>query len=186
MLQPALKDSLYDDFMNLPAHHVGEIIHNILYSQPRPAPKHARAFSVLGGKLGESFDWGGGDFNDDWWILDEPELHIEGHILVPDLAGWKRERMPEFPETAWFECVPDWVCEILSPSTARKDRMVKMPVYADLGVKYLWLIDPLIKTLEVYQLENQRWSLMASLCKDDKVSAVPFDAIEFCLDSLWV
>ena len=93
--------------------------------------------------------------------------------------------MPSLPETAWFDLAPDWVCEILSPSTAQKDRMVKMPVYAELGVKHLWLIDPEIKTLEVYQLENQRWSLMASLSEDDMVSAVPFDAIEFNLDNLW-
>ncbi|HIO92685.1 MAG TPA: Uma2 family endonuclease [Leucothrix mucor] len=185
MAKPALKETLFDELMALPEHHIGEIIHNILYSQPRPAPKHARAFSVLGGKLGDSFDWGGGDDNDEWWIFSEPELHIDGHILVPDIAGWQRERMPSLPETAWFDLAPDWVCEILSPSTAQKDRMVKMPVYAELGVKHLWLIDPEIKTLEVYQLENQRWSLMASLSEDDMVSAVPFDAIEFNLDNLW-
>ena len=184
MLEPALKNTLFDDFMALPEHHTGEIIHNVLYSQPRPAPQHANTYSVLGYTVGAPFHGGIGGPGG-WWIIDEPELHIEGHILVPDLAGWKRERMPELPETAWFECAPDWVCEILSPSTARKDRMVKMPVYADLGVKHLWLIDPIIKTLEVYQLENQRWSLMASLSEEDKVSAVPFDAIKFCLDSLW-
>lgn len=184
MSESAIKDTLYDDFMNLPEHHIGEIINNTLYSQPRPAPKHTRTFSVLGGQLGGSFDWGGGD-SSDWWIMDEPELHIEGHILVPDIAGWKRERMPELPETAWFEIVPDWLCEILSPSTAQKDRMVKMPVYAELGVKHLWLIDPILQTLEVYQLENQRWSLMASLRDEDMVSAVPFDAIEFSLGGLW-
>lgn len=184
MSEPAIKNTLYDDFMNLPEHHIGEIINSTLYSQPRPAPKHARAFSVLGGQLGDSFDWGGGDFSG-WWILDEPELHIEGHILVPDIAGWQRERMPELPETAWFDLAPDWVCEILSPSTAQKDRTVKMPVYAELGVKHLWLIDPDLKTLEAYQLENQRWSLMASLKDEDMVSTVPFDAIEFSLGGLW-
>ena len=184
MSKPAIKDTLYDDFMNLPEHHIGEIINNTLYSQPRPAPKHANAYSVLGYSIGGPFDGGIGGPGG-WRIIDEPELHIKGHILVPDLAGWKRERMPELPETAWFELVPDWMCEILSPSTAQKDRMVKMPVYADLGVKHLWLIDPILQTLEVYQLENKRWSLMASLKDEDVVSAVPFDAIEFSLGGLW-
>ncbi len=184
MSLPVLKDTLYDDFMALPEHHIGEIIHNVLYSQPRPAPKHTRTSSALGYIVGGPFD-GGINGPGGWWILDEPELHIENHILVPDLAGWKRERMPKLPKTVWFECIPDWVCEIFSPSTVKKDRMVKMPVYAELGVKYLWLIDPELKTLEVYQLENQRWSLMASLSEEEKISAVPFDAIEFSLGNLW-
>jgi hypothetical protein len=184
MKQLAIKDTLFDEFMALPENQVGEIIHNVLYTEPRPAPKHTRTYSALGYTVAGPFDGGIGGPGG-WWILDEPELHIEGHILVPDLAGWKRERMPELPETAWFECVPDWVCEILSPSTSQKDRIIKMPVYADLGVKYLWIIDPLIQTLEVYQLENKHWILMASLRRDDKVSAIPFDAIEFGLDSLW-
>ena len=184
MSEPALKMPTYEDLLDLPEHHIGEIIYNVLYSQPRPAPKHARAYSVLGGQLGGSFDWGGGD-GSDWWIIDEPELHIDDHILVPDLAGWKRERMPALPETAWFDVVPDWICEILSPSTARKDRMVKMPLYAELGVKYFWLIDPDLQTLEVYQLENQRWTLIASLTDDDPVKVAPFDAVEFSLGGLW-
>ncbi len=184
MAKPALKETLFDEFMALPEHHIGEIIHNVLYSQPRPAPKHAHTYSTLGYTVGGPFHGGIGGPGG-WWILDEPELHINEHILVPDIAGWKRERMPALPDTAWFDLVPDWVCEILSPSTAQKDRMVKMPVYAELGVRHLWLIDPEIRTLEVYQLENKRWSLMASLSEDDKVSAVPFDAIEFNLDTLW-
>jgi len=184
MSEPAIKDTLYDDFMSLPEHHIGEIINNTLYSQPRPAPKHTRTYSALGYNIGGPFDGGIGGPGG-WWILDEPELHIEGHILVPDIAGWKRERMPELPETAWFDLAPDWICEILSPSTAQKDRTVKMPVYAKLGVKHLWLIDPDLKMLEAYQLENQRWSLIASLKDEDMVSTVPFDAIEFSLGGLW-
>ena len=184
MSATAQKNATYNDLLALPEHTIGEIINGELYSQPRPAPKHARAYSVLGGKIGGSFDWGGSS-PADWWIIDEPELHIDSHVLVPDLAGWKRERMPELPETAWFEVIPDWICEILSPSTARKDRMIKMPLYAALGVAYFWLIDPELQTLEVYQLDNQRWTLMASLKDDDVVSEVPFDALTFSLSELW-
>jgi Uma2 family endonuclease len=184
MSETALKNPTYDDLLALPENEIGEIIHNVLYSQPRPAPKHARAYSVLGGKLGDSYDWGGGGPGG-WWIIDEPELHLQGHILVPDLAGWRKESMPELPDTAWFEIVPEWTCEILSPSTAQKDRMIKMPLYAELGVEHFWLVDPDFKTLEVHQLENQRWSLMAGLKEDDQVRAVPFDAIAFSLGGLW-
>lgn len=180
----AIKTPTYDDLLNLPENHIGEIIHDVLYSQPRPAPKHAHTYSTLGYTVGGPFQGGiGGPGN--WWIIDEPEVHIDGHIFVPDIAGWKRERMPTLPDTAWFEIVPDWICEILSPSTARTDRMIKMPLYAELGVKYFWLIDPELQTLEVYQLEKQHWSLMASLKDDDVVSVIPFNAISFSLGNLW-
>lgn len=178
------KQATYEDLLSVPENQVGEIIDGKLYSQPRPPPKHARAYSALGYSIGGPFD-GGINGPGGWWIIDEPELHIQGHVLVPDLAGWKRDRMPNLPDSAWFEQVPDWVCEILSPTTASKDRTIKMPVYAEIGVQYLWLIDPDLRTLEVYQLENQRWSLMASLKDDDNVSQVPFDSISFSLDGLW-
>jgi Uma2 family endonuclease len=105
---------------------------------------------------------------------------------VPDLAGWRRDRMPELPETAWFELVPDWVCEILSPSTARTDRIIKMPIYAREGIKHIWLVDPDLKTLEVYQLyADGHWTLIGSLKDDDTICQPPFDAVEFSLGVLW-
>ncbi len=184
MSETASKAASYDDILALPENLVGEILAGELHSHPRPAPKHARAYSVLGGSLGNSYDWGsrgpGG-----WWIIDEPELHLEADILVPDLAGWRRERMPELPDTAWFGLAPDWVCEILSPATARTDRVIKMPLYARENVQHLWLVDPDLKTLEVYQLKEGHWSLMASLKDDDPVSQSPFDAIAFSLGGLW-
>ncbi len=188
MSEPAKRQATYDDLFDLPENVVGEVIHGVLYTHPRPAPKHARAYSALGGNLGNPYDWGtegpGG-----WWILDEPELHLGPNILVPDLAGWRRERMPTLPETAWFELVPDWVCEILSPSTARIDRAVKMPLYAREGVNHLWLVDPDLKTLEVYELDTAHdephWLLLATLEGEAPVRQPPFDAIEFSLSSLW-
>ena len=118
-------------------------------------------------------------------ILDGPELHLDGEIMVPDLAGWRRERMPELPETAWFETAPDWVCEVLSPRTARDDRVTKMPLYAKFGVGHLWLVDAILRTLEAYELRESRWSLLTTLKETDRVRLAPFDAIEFSLADLW-
>jgi Uma2 family endonuclease len=185
MLEAASKTASYQDLFTLPENMVGEIIAGQLYTHPRPAPKHAAAYSALGGTLWNPFQRGS-DGPGGWWILDEPELHLGGDILVPDLAGWHRERLPELPETAWFELAPDWSCEILSPTTARTDRVIKMPLYARAGILHLWLVDPNLKTLEIYQLIDGLWSLIASLKDDDPVRQPPFDAIEFLLGGLWV
>lgn len=181
---PAEKFATYEDLFDLPENVVGEIFNGRLVTHPRPAPKHARSYSGLGAELWNPFDRGrsgpGG-----WWILDEPEIHIDGDILVPDIAGWRRERMPKLPETAWFDLAPDWLCEILSPSTARVDRVEKLPIYARWGVKHVWLVDPDLRTLEAYENSDGRWLLIATLKDDDPVSLAPFDAISFPLNSLW-
>jgi Uma2 family endonuclease len=139
---------------------------------------------MLGVDVGSSFSKGNGGPGG-WWILDEPELHLGDDILVPDLAGWRRERMPALPDTAWFELVPDWVCEILSPSTARLDRIQKMPLYATAGVVHLWLIDPDLRTLEAYENLQGRWTLIATHADQDSVRVAPFDAVALELGGLW-
>lgn len=184
MAQPQLKPACYQDIIDLPEHIVGEIIDGELYVQPRPAPRHARATSLLGGKLTGPYDEGYGGPGG-WWILDEPELHLGRNVLVPDLAGWRRERMPRLPDIAWFELAPDWACEVLSPGTARKDRAKKMPIYAKEGVGHLWLIDPEARTLEAYLNTEGRWLQLAVYQEADEVSAPPFDAISFSLSVLW-
>lgn len=175
----------YEDLFDLPDNVVGEIIAGTLYSQARPAPKHVRASSRLGAELDASYDKGrngpGG-----WWILDEPELHLGRHVLVPDLAGWRRERLPKLPETAWFELAPDWVAEVLSPATVRKDRVLKMPLYAEFGVGHCWLIDPDARTLEAFANENGRWVLLGAWGGEDTAAIPPFDALPFELAGLWV
>jgi len=175
----------YDDILALPEHLVGEILLGALYTHPRPAPKHARAYSALGYLIGGPYD-GGLDGPGGWWIIDEPELHLGSDILVPDLAGWRRERLPSLPEASWFELAPDWVCEILSPSTAATDRAVKMPIYAREQVPFLWLIDPDARTLEVYERQgNGHWLLLETLSEDADVSQPPFEATQFSLGGLW-
>ena len=184
MALPLRKPVSYQDIIDLPEHVVGEIIDGELYVQPRPAPRHAQTASSLGDELVSPFSKGRGGPGG-WWILDEPELHLGPHVLVPDLAGWRRERMPKLPDTAWFELAPDWVCEVLSPGTAAKDRAKKMPHYAAEGVGYCWLIDPNAKTLEAFQNVEGRWLQLGVYQDADEISALPFDAISFSLGVLW-
>jgi Uma2 family endonuclease len=184
MGEPAKRCATYEDLLAVPAHLVAEIIHGVLVTQPRPATKHARASSVLGVELGGPFDRGRGGPGG-WILLDEPELHLHGDILVPDLAGWRRERMPELPDAAAFELAPDWVCEVLSPSTAATDRAEKMPIYARERVANVWLVDPIARTLEALRLDGARWILLGTWRDDAKVRVEPFDAVELELSGLW-
>lgn len=184
MGHPVEKHATYEDLFDLPENLVGEIINGRLVTHPRPAPRHARSYSSLGMQIGGPYDFGRGGPGG-WWILDEPELHLGGHILVPDLAGWRRERMPRLPETAWFELAPDWVCEILSPGTARVDRAEKLPIYAGLGVAHAWLVDPDLRLLESYQNQDGRWLLLGSFQDDAAVPIAPFDAVTLELSLLW-
>ena len=181
---PGPARATYQDVLDAPAHRVAEIVDGVLHTHPRPAMPHARASSVLGRKIGAPYDdeMGGPG---GWWIIDEPELHLGEDILVPDLAGWRRERMPEYPDTAYVTLAPDWVCEVLSVSTRRLDLHGKRPIYAREGVPHLWLVDPADRTLEAFELHDGRWVLIASAKDDDPVCIRPFDAITFSLGDLW-
>ena len=174
----------YQDVIDAPAHMVAEVVEGALYTHPRPAMPHALASSSLGVELGSPFHKGRGGPGG-WWIVFEPELHLGEDILVPDLAGWRRERMPDFPDTAFVTLAPDWVCEVLSPSTRDLDRHGKRPVYAREGVRHLWFIDPEARDLEAFELRSGEWVLIATARNDDPVSIPPFEAITFPLDALW-
>jgi len=185
----ARRRATYDDILKLPEHVVGEIIGGDLVVSPRPASPHTRASSVLGGELAPfDRDKGGPRGPGRWWILDEPELHFHGDVLVPDLAGWRRERMPRLPNVTAFELAPDWVCEILSPSTAVIDRTKKLAIYARERMAYVWLIDPLLGTLEAKRLTPEaQWLEDAVVGPDEGPYArvVPFDELEIELGRLW-
>jgi len=185
MAEPARKMATYEDLWDLPENQIGEILYGELHAQPRPAYRHALAASSIGDELVSPFQKGRHGGPGGWWILDEPELHLDMNIMVPDLAGWKKERMPQIPDVAWLDLVPDWVCEILSPSTAQKDRSLKMPLYAKYGVKHIWLVDPAIRTLEAYALQESQWVLLNTYREDQIVPIPPFEAIEFPLSELW-
>jgi Uma2 family endonuclease len=184
MVDPAKRRATYEELLAVPKHLVAEIIHGTLITQPRPASRHARAASRLGAELDGPFDRAKGGPGG-WLLLDAPELHLHGDILVPDLAGWRRERMPELPDAAAFELAPDWVCEVLSPSTAATDRAEKMPIYAREHVGYVWLVDPIAQTLEALRLDGGRWVLLGTWRDDAKVRAEPFESFELALEGLW-
>ena len=174
----------YQDVLNAPPHKVAEIVDGKLYTHPRPAPIHAIASSGLGSRISNPFHFGDGGPGG-WWIIDEPELHLSEDIVVPDIAGWRRVRMPEIPTTAYFTLVPDWVCEVLSPSTRKLDLGGKRVVYAREGVGHLWLVDPDNHSLEAFRLHETRWVLNDKLFDDAPVSLPPFEAITFSLSDLW-
>ncbi len=175
----------YEDLCLVPVHKVAEILDGELVVTPRPALRHARASLGLGGHLWGPFQGGRGGGPGGWWILFEPELHLADDIVVPDLAGWRRDRLPAVPDSAYLALAPDWVCEVISPATERMDRSRKMRTYAREGVTHLWLLDPLVRTLEVLRLENARWGLLGTHGDTDVVRAEPFEAIEIELTALW-
>jgi Uma2 family endonuclease len=140
---------------------------------------------MLGGELVPPFHSGRGGPGGSW-IVDEPELHLGRNVLVPDLAGWRRERLPALPREAFFTLAPDWVCEVLSPATARIDRTKKLAIYAREGVEHAWLVDPALESLEVFRRQGEAWLLVLTAGGDEVVRAEPFDAIELELTGLWI
>ena len=179
------REATYEDLVALPANMVGQIIAGELIAHPRPANDHAVTSSTLGSDIHSAFQRGRGGPGG-WWILDEPELHFGKDVLVPDLAGWRHSRLPVVPREPYFTLAPDWVCEVLSPSTAGLDRVRKKHIYAREGVDFVWLVDPVGRTLEVFQLRDKQWVEQGSWSGDDRVRAPPFEAIELELGALWL
>lgn len=184
MTQPMPKTATYADIEALPPNVVGEILFGSLVTHPRPALHHTLAASHLGMTLGPPFSFGAGGPGG-WIIINEPELHLGSHVVVPDLAGWRRERFTERENAAWLEVVPDWICEVQSPSTRQIDLGPKRRIYATWGVAYLWYVDPAAKSLEVFQRQGESWLLTHTFIDQESVSAPPFDAISFPLGQLW-
>jgi Uma2 family endonuclease len=182
----------YADLEAVPSHKVAELIGGVLHVMPRPAFRHANAESGLVGELRGPFQRGRGGPGG-WWIVAEPELHFPDptgknpfDALVPDVAGWRLERMPVLPDTAAITLAPDWVCEVLSPtSTEQRDREEKMPLYALAGVGWAWLVDPVARVLEVYQREGGAWAEAGTHRGSARVRVPPFEAIELELEAIW-
>ncbi len=175
----------YQDVLDAPPNMVAEIVDGRLYTLPRPAFPHTYANSVLKDLVSPPFHLGRGGPGG-WWILFKPQIHLGADILAPDMAGWRRERMPEIPTGAFTALAPDWVCEVLSPSTQKLDRSLKQHIYARESVSYLWFVDPQVKSLEAYRLCGVEWELIDKLFKNDRVSLPPFEAISFNLGDLWL
>jgi Uma2 family endonuclease len=182
-IKPLKKGASYADLCDVPDHYVAEMFDGELYASPRPALPHTHAATVLGNQIGPTFHRQGPG---GWVILDEPELHFGNDVLVPDLAGWRREQLPAVPPDAYLTLAPDWICEVLSPSTEPLDRGAKLRIYAREAVAHAWLLDPLRQTLEVLVLERGRWVLLRTHARSASVREAPFEAIEIELGALWI
>ena len=185
MTERSKRMAAYEAIAALPEHLTGEFLNGELIISSSPAGPHNRAAAGLTYLLFGQFDVSGNGPGG-WWISSEPELHLGEDILIPDLAGWRRERMSEPYAGAFATIAPDWICEILSPSTVRVDRALKLPIYARERVGHAWLIDPLARTLEVYRWEDGRWLLLTTFGGDVRVRAEPFDVVELALGTLWL
>ena len=174
----------YADVLAAPEHLVAEIIDGELVTMPRPAPRHLVSGSNLTSLLNGPFDLGRGGPGG-WWIIAEPELHLGDEILVLDIAGWRRERMPVVPENPYFTLAPDWMCEIRSPSSAKYDRGPKRQTYARHGVGHCWYVETAARLLECYELRDGLWVLLKTFAENDEVDAPPFEAAPFPLGLLW-
>ena len=180
------KRATYADVVAAPPGKVAEVLDGQLHLQPRPRVFHAHVATALGGELFGPFHRGLGGPGG-WIILDEPELHVGRNpdIIVPDLAGWRRTTLPELPDEAFLTVAPDWVCEVLSPATQRKDRVLKMNIYRRERVPHVWLVDADAHTLEVYALDGESYRLLDTYADDANVAARPFEAFTLELGVLW-
>ena len=181
--KPLKKGATYDDLREVADHFVAEMFDGDLYAFPRPALPHANAAGSLFSEIHQSFHRKGPD---GWVILFEPELHFGRDVLVPDIAGWRRTRLPSVPPAAYLTLAPDWICEVVSPSTESIDRGKKLRIYAREGVVHAWLVDPLRRTLEVLALESGRLEQIEAHHGGASVRARPFDAIALELQALWI
>ena len=197
MGEPAPRLATYEDVLNAPEGMTAELIGGELYVSPRPAPDHAMAEGGVYGDLSRAFSrrrsgHGG------WWILAEPEIHLRRlttgfgaqgfEVASPDVAGWRRERMPVPPRTPAIELAPDWLCEVLSlgPRNVRRDRILKPDLYAACGIPHLWIVDPVAETLEVHRLQGTVYARVQAFAGDVRVRAKPFEAVELDLGEWWL
>lgn len=186
MIEAARKRATYEDVLAVDPRKVAQVVDGVLYTQPRPSLLHAQVTTELTSTLNPPFRHGRGGPGG-WIFLIEPELHLgpEPDILVPDLAGWRRSRMPRVPAQPYHTLAPDWLAEVLSPSTARFDRGLKLPVYASEGVGHAWLLDPIARTVEVLRLDGVGYRLVGTWGGDEDARLEPFEDVTIELRSLW-
>jgi len=177
-------NATYQDVIDAPKHKVAEIIDGTLYLSPRPPFGAARAKQNLLLRLWGPYDRGEGGPGG-WWLLREPEFYLETDVLVPDLVGWRRDRIPVLPDASGIDLPPDWACEALTPVTRALDLTSKRSLYARAGIPHLWQIDDEARLLEAFTLASGQWRLVAALCDDQEVCLAPFEAVSFSLSELW-
>jgi Uma2 family endonuclease len=179
------KPATYEDLLKVPEHLVAEIVDGELFTSPRPASRHANATGMLFVALVRRLQRGEG-CPAEWWFLLEPELHLGPDVLVPDIAGWRKEHMPRVPDVAWFDLAPDWICEVVSVRTARLDRIRKLPRYAGHGVPHAWFVDPVAESVEVYRRQGEHMLLLSTHEGHEPLRAEPFESCELDLSDLWL
>ncbi len=184
MADAAPKGATYADLEAVSPLLVAEIIHGALVTHPRPSPRHAVAANGLGGEITSGYQHGRGGPGG-WVFMVEPELHLGSNVVVPDIAGWRREQLPTLPKNAYLETPPDWVCEVLAPDTEAFVRITKRPLYAQAGIESLWLLNPDELYLVTFQLAGESWRWQDFICRADEVKIPPFDAAPFSLGVLW-
>jgi Uma2 family endonuclease len=189
MTQMGRKRATYADLEAAPPDKLAELIDGELFVSPRPGGRHAKAAGLLYADLVREFD---GDplqppRRQRWWLLFEPELHLDNDVVVPDIAGWKRERWTDVPDVTAFTDVPDWVCEVTSPGHRRLDRTLKLPLYARHGVQHVWLVDPADKSLEVIKLDRSaKWKTLVFKSPVAPQRVPPFDEAALDLARWWI
>lgn len=186
-MSAALQLATYEDLLRLPADVRAEILGGEVSVLPAPRPRHANVQGAVRRFIG-------GPFHDDdgfggpggWWIFLEVDLQLGRHDVVrPDLSGWRRERLPS-PDQRPLTVVPDWVCEIASPSTAARDRVLKRRLYSRAGVRHYWLVDPVARSLEALELHGERWVELGAWGDEDVARVPPFEAVELPVGRLFL
>jgi Uma2 family endonuclease len=185
MTAPAKIPATYADIEALPAHMTGEIINGVLHTHPRPSNEHGFAYTSLTDELVSPFQKGRGGPGG-WTFIQEPELHLGPHTVSPDMCGWRKDRMPHVPRAKFVDnIVPNWVCEFLSASTEKRDRGEKRVIYSTYGVDHYWLIDPRVRSVEIFQRLDRQWLAIGYFTDKEKLIAPPFEAITIDLSFLW-
>lgn len=188
MSMPAARLATYDDLLALPHDVRAEVLAGQIVTAPAPLPRHSKIQGAIRRFVGGPFDDDDGhDGPGGWWIFVEVDIALGRHDIVhPDLSGWRRERLPNPADQRPITVVPDWICEILSPSTAARDRVTKRNLYAASGVRHYWIIDANARTLEAFELTGQRWLLSGSYTDDAVVRIAPFEEIELPVGRLFL
>ena len=185
MTKPSAKAPTLADLDALPPGVVGEIIEGVLYTMTKPRARHQRTGLEIGSGLLGPFDHGRGGPGG-WWIITEPGIELPNTPEIsPDVAGWRRERMPEMPIDEPIRVVPDWVCEILSPTTRRHDLLRKLPYYARVAVPFLWLVDIEARVLTAHRLDGSDWRIIGTYSDETEVRIPPFDAVPLNVTDWW-
>ncbi|MGD2114698.1 MAG: Uma2 family endonuclease [Acidobacteriota bacterium] len=185
MAEPVKTLHGWEDILAAPEDLTAEVLGGELITSPRPHPRHGRVQAVMSAELSGPFDVGRGGPGG-WWILIEPDVAFGAHdIVAPDLVGWRRKRMPAFPDEQPIFARPDWICEVLSPRTAGRDRTAKADLYLRAGVPHYWLVDPQARTLEAFEREDDRWARLGAWSDGDDAAIPPFDAIEIPVGDLF-